>query len=377
MDGSRMRRYLFIGLFLILLLLVVRLFYPFMTIFIWAGILYAILSPIQSFILRHMGTRGESSGMRRFVSVALAVGGVLVVIVPLAYLAGSLAHQIIELSRTIKMNMIANPSMLDLSPMSPVGGFVFNLTDGLIDLSHVKLGQEISELLYGSGNRLLGLSGVFLQKTFSLLLGIVFLAITLYFLLMDGRQLMKILIGAIPIERAYTVLFIAKLQSSAKDLARGYVLVMVIIATAMSIVYTVFHIKAALLFGVLTALSTFVPVAGPALALLPIVAIKAISSGLVPALMLLAVGITIVTFTDSVIRPFLLKDRLEMHPLLILFSILGGIEVFGFNGVVLGPLILILFFTSVELYHKVYGVAETEDAGDGADGKATETKKQK
>jgi predicted PurR-regulated permease PerM len=377
MDGSRMRRYLFIGLFLILLLLVVRLFYPFMTIFIWAGILYAILSPIQSFILRHMGTRGESSGMRRFVSVALAVGGVLVVIVPLAYLAGSLAHQIIELSRTIKMNMIANPSMLDLSPMSPVGGFVFNLTDGLVDLSHVKLGQEISELLYGSGNRLLGLSGVFLQKTFSLLLGIVFLAITLYFLLMDGRQLMKILIGAIPIERAYTVLFIAKLQSSAKDLARGYVLVMVIIATAMSIVYTVFHIKAALLFGVLTALSTFVPVAGPALALLPIVAIKAISSGLVPALILLAVGITIVTFTDSVIRPFLLKDRLEMHPLLILFSILGGIEVFGFNGVVLGPLILILFFTSVELYHKVYGVAETEDAGDGADGKGTETKKRK
>ncbi len=91
MDGSRMRRYLFIGLFLVLLLLVVRLFYPFMTIFIWAGILYAILSPVQSFLLRHMGAGRESPGKRRFVSVILAVGGVLILIVPVALLAGSLA----------------------------------------------------------------------------------------------------------------------------------------------------------------------------------------------------------------------------------------------------------------------------------------------
>jgi len=364
MDGTRMRRYIFIGVFLILLGLVLRLFYPFMTIFIWSGILYAILSPLQSFILRHLGERGKRAGARRFVSFLLAIGGVLAVLLPLTYLAISLAHQIIELSRTIRVNMLADPSMLDLSPMSPIGGFVFNLTDGLVDLSHVKLGQEISELLYGSGNKLLGLSGVFLQKTFSTLLGIVFLAITLYFLLMDGRQLMRILVGAIPIERDYTVLFITKLQSSAKDLARGYVLVMVIIATVMSIVYTVFRIKAALLFGVITALSTFVPVAGPALALLPIAAIKAFSSGIVPAVILLGVGIAVVTVTDSVLRPLLLKDRLEMHPLLILFSILGGIEVFGFNGVVLGPLILILFFTSVGLYHEVYGVADSEDDED-------------
>lgn len=361
MDGSRMRRYIFLGLFLILFLLVLRLFYPFLTIFIWSGILYAILSPLQSFILRHLGERGERIGARRLVSFFLAVGGVLALILPVTYLLMSLAHQIIELSRTVRISMITNPTMLDLSPMSPIGGFVFNLTDGLVDLSHLRLGQEISELLYGNGTKLLGLSGVFLQKTFSLLLGIIFLAITLYFLLMDGRQLMRILIGAIPMERAYTILFIAKLQSSAKDLARGYVFVMLIIATTMSIVFTIFGIKAALLFGVLTALSTFVPVAGPALALIPIAAIKAINSGIVPALVLLGIGIAVVTFTDSVLRPLLLKDRLEMHPLLILFSILGGIEVFGFNGVVLGPLILILFFTSVGLYHEVYGASDGED----------------
>ena len=364
MDGSRMRRYLFIGLFLTLLLLMLRLFYPFLTIFIWAGVLYALLAPIQRFVLERLRI-GASAGARRVVAVVLAVGGVVLVVVPVAYLAESLAHQIIELSRMVRTNLISDPSMLDLSPTSPIGGFVFRFTDGLVDLSRVNLGQEISQFLYGSGNRLLGLSGVFLQKTFSLLLGIVFLAITLYFFLMDGRQLMSVLVGSIPIERDYTILFIRRLQSSAKDLARGYVLVMIIIATAMSGLYAAFHIKGFLLFGVLTAVSTFVPVAGPALVLFPVVLIKAVTSGMVPALILMAIGISVVTFTDSVIRPFLLKDRLEMHPLLILFSILGGIEVFGFNGVVLGPLVFILFFTSVELYHQVYGATGSEGSEEG------------
>ncbi|HTX73349.1 MAG TPA: hypothetical protein VMC79_11030, partial [Rectinemataceae bacterium] len=48
------------------------------------------------------------------------------------------------------------------------------------------------------------------------------------------------------------------------------------------------------------------------------------------------------------------------------FSILGGIEVFGFNGVVLGPLIFILFFTSVELYHQVYSVGRERGATNSA-----------
>lgn len=355
-----MRRYLFIGLFLALLLMMLRLFYPFLTIFIWGGLLYALLAPIQRFILRHLG-RNPSAALRRLVAVVLAVGGVVLVVVPVFYLAESLAHQVIELSRLVRSGMQTNPSILDLSPMSPVGGFVYRFTDGLVDLSRVKIDQEISQFLYGSGNRLLGLSGVFLQKTFSLLLGLVFLAITLYFILMDGRQLMSVLVGSIPIERDYTILFIRRLQSSARDLARGYVVVMIIIATAMFGLYTAFHVRGALLFGVVTALSTFVPVAGPALVLLPVALIKAVTSGMVPALILLGIGIAVVTFTDSVIRPYLLKDRLEMHPLLVLFSILGGIEVFGFNGVILGPLIFILFFTSVELYHQVYGAAGSGD----------------
>jgi predicted PurR-regulated permease PerM len=56
-----------------------------------------------------------------------------------------------------------------------------------------------------------------------------------------------------------------------------------------------------------------------------------------------------ISFLDNFLRPFFLKDRIKIHPLLIFFSILGGLQVFGFNGILLGPIVVILFFTIVDI----------------------------
>ncbi len=354
MEGTLVRKYLFLGVFLCLLVLVARLFYPFMTIFVWSGLLYALLSPFHEAALRKWPGGPQSPAARRIVSIIFAVGGVLLVVLPFVYLAASLASQIIELNRFVRHAIDTNPNYLDLSPQSPIGGFFFGLTGGMLDLSQVRLQEELVNLFPRSANRLFQLSGVFLRSMASMVLGLVFMTITLFFLLMDGKQLLRLLVGAIPIEREYTRLFVRKLRSTARDLARGYALVMGIIGLIMYGVFSAFGVRGALFFGVLTALSTFVPVAGPGLVLFPIAALMALSSGLAPAVIMLAIGISVVTLVDTVVRPLLLKDRLEMHPLLILFAILGGIEVFGFNGVVLGPLILIVFFTSVQLYDVIY-----------------------
>ena len=56
-----------------------------------------------------------------------------------------------------------------------------------------------------------------------------------------------------------------------------------------------------------------------------------------------------ISFLDNFLRPLFLKDRINVHPLVIFFSILGGINLFGMNGLILGPLIVILFFTVLDL----------------------------
>jgi predicted PurR-regulated permease PerM len=59
---------------------------------------------------------------------------------------------------------------------------------------------------------------------------------------------------------------------------------------------------------------------------------------------------------DNLLRPVFLKDRIQLHPLIIFFAILGGISVFGFNGIILGPMVVILFLTVLDLFlteHKI------------------------
>jgi predicted PurR-regulated permease PerM len=56
-----------------------------------------------------------------------------------------------------------------------------------------------------------------------------------------------------------------------------------------------------------------------------------------------------------------LKDRIKIHPLLIFFSIIGGLQVFGFNGIILGPLVVILFFTIVDIALEEDGVVQGSD----------------
>jgi predicted PurR-regulated permease PerM len=64
----------------------------------------------------------------------------------------------------------------------------------------------------------------------------------------------------------------------------------------------------------------------------------------------------IISSLDNILRPIFLKDSVKLHPLVIFFSILGGIISFGFNGLILGPMLVIIFLTVLDLFlneHKI------------------------
>jgi predicted PurR-regulated permease PerM len=65
-------------------------------------------------------------------------------------------------------------------------------------------------------------------------------------------------------------------------------------------------------------------------------------------LFLILSAITI-SFLDNFLRPFFLKERIKVHPLIIFFAILGGIQLFGVNGLLLGPIVIIFFFTILDI----------------------------
>lgn len=371
METMNVRRILFLVFFLALFLLVARLFYPFVTVILWSGLIYILLNPLYEKVAGLSRSKKDRPVIKQVLAGAFSLVGVLVLVIPLAFLAFNLFQQVGDLSKSIFRFLHTRPEFFDLSPNGTLGAFIDKISKGSVDLSAIDLRGEITRVIAGSSQRILGFSGAILRNTASFLLALAFMVFMTYFLFMDGKHLAMIVVSAIPIEREYTRLFMKTLQETAKQLVMGYVLVALYQATAAFVIFTLFGVKGPLVLAAIVIIASFIPMVGAGLVWLPVGIIRLATGDLMGGLALLGTSALFISILDNFIRPILLKQRLNVHPLLIFFSILGGLSLFGFNGLILGPLILILFFTALGLYDKAYRVSGEEEE----DEKAMESKK--
>lgn len=362
MESMNVRRIIFLVFFLALFLLVARLFYPFVTVILWSGLIYILLNPLYERVAGLSRSKRDRPVIKQLLAGAFALLGVLILVVPLAFLAINVAQQVGDLSRSIFRFLHTHPEFFDLSQSGTLGGFIAKVSKGSIDLSSIDLRGEIASFIAGSSQRVIGFSGAILRNTASFLLALAFMVFTAYFFFMDGRHLAKILVGAIPIEKEYTRLFMRTLQETSKQLVLGYVLVALYQATAAFIIFSLFKVNGPLVLACIVIIASFIPMVGAGLVWLPVGIIRMASGDLPGGMALLLTSAFFISILDNFIRPILLKQRLNVHPLLIFFAILGGLTLFGFNGIILGPLILILFFTALGLYDKTYRIGDEERA---------------
>jgi predicted PurR-regulated permease PerM len=372
MNGPQARKAWFLAVFAGLLALVAMTFYPFLTVIIWSSLFYAFLHPIYARLTKRKDCSDRPAYVRTGVAMGLALGGVLLIAVPGVLLGVSMVKQFSGLAREGLLAVERDPNILGLKADGPIGSIIGALSGGSVDVTSFNMGEGLRRFLSSRTNQILGFSGKLIKDAMAIVVNLVFMVFTVFFLLVDGRHLMKLLIGAIPIDKEYTAIFIRKFRDMGKHLLTGYFFVAVLLATVMFVLCSVFSIKGGLVLGFLTAICSFIPIIGPAMIIIPVSAAKLASGDLTGAALFFTISVVLVWIIDTFVRPFFLEGRLKIHPLLIFFSILGGLSAFKFNGIVLGPLILILFFTAIELYEKAYGPdAESlgrrkdDDPGDG------------
>jgi predicted PurR-regulated permease PerM len=122
------------------------------------------------------------------------------------------------------------------------------------------------------------------------------------------------------------------------------------------IIFTIFKINGSLVLAVVSFLFVFIPVLGATVVYRPLAILKIANGNIAGGVVFLIVSMIFISGIDNVLRPIFLRDRIQLHPLIIFFAILGGLVVFGFNGFILGPVLVILFLTVLDLFlteHKI------------------------
>jgi predicted PurR-regulated permease PerM len=353
-----MRKLVFLVLFFGLFILVARLFYPFLTIILWAGLIYAFFYKLYARAATRRDGAKRREATRNLLAGAFALGAVTLLAVPALFLARAVIAQVSELAGAAKGAIEQNPSLLDLSPDSPIGGLAFRLSGGQLNLANVDLVAEVKRFLSGKSVQIIGFSGKVLKDLAGMLFNLAFMVFTLYFFFVDGEHLARTFVSAIPIDKAYTRLFLRKLRDTGKQLLLGLFLVALFQGTMLFLICLIMGVKGSLVLACLAVFAAFIPMVGTALVWVPVAAGIALGGNLPQAILFLVLSAIFVSSLDNFIRPILLHDRLKIHPLLIFFSILGGLSLFGFNGIVIGPLVLMLFFSAAELYDQAFDPPE-------------------
>ena len=108
------------------------------------------------------------------------------------------------------------------------------------------------------------------------------------------------------------------------------------------------------LWGTSVAFASLIPVVGSALVWAPAGIVLIATGALKGGFFLLAWGILVISSLDNILRPYLMRGGTQVSPVWILFSILGGLQLFGFTGILIGPLILSMAITLVAIYREEY-----------------------
>ncbi|WP_085535121.1 AI-2E family transporter [Massilibacteroides vaginae] len=182
----------------------------------------------------------------------------------------------------------------------------------------------------------------------------VVLIFILYFMLINGRKLEAYIYGILPFNDANKANVMVEIKRMVLSNAIGIPLLAVIQGIIAFIGYLIFGVPSALIFGIITSFATLIPLLGTGLVWFPLCIYFALTGNWFGAIGLLIYSLIILTNIDNVIRFLLQKKLADTHPLITVFGVIMGLSLFGFWGVIFGPLLLSMFFLLINIFKTEY-----------------------
>jgi predicted PurR-regulated permease PerM len=285
-------------------------------------------------------------GRRPLAALATLLVGFFAVAAPLALVAYMVTVEAIRLSETARpwMKQVASQpsSLAPLLDRIPFASHLLPYREQLLQ----KLGEWVSNLGGVIVSSLSHTTVGTVQAVFSLFI----LAYTVFFLLLDGPDILQTLRRFLPLREGERDLLLDKFVSVTRATLKGTLVIGAIQGTLAGLAFWAAGVPHAVFWGAIMVVLSVIPLLGGAIVWVPACIILALTGHWVKASILAAFCGLVVGSVDNVLRPRLVGRDTEMHDLMILFSTLGGIIVFGAIGFIIGPIIAALFQTSWELF---------------------------
>jgi predicted PurR-regulated permease PerM len=172
---------------------------------------------------------------------------------------------------------------------------------------------------------------------------------TLFFLFREGKSMRRRVAAVTPLTSEQVEKLFSGIENTIIGTVYGGLVVAAVQGGLVGLALWAFGIPSPVLWGAVAAFFALLPLVGTAIVWVPATIYLLATSHYVQAIILVAWGAGIVGTVDNFLRPYLISGRVQMHTLLIFFSVFGGVTVFGFLGLFVGPVILAVTITLLGL----------------------------
>jgi len=322
---------------------VFRILEPFLPALIWAAILATVSHPLFSALSRRLRHA-------RWASALTCVLLTVVIVLPALFLLLMLAKQSVSAYRVLQEH-VSGGNLASFETLRKTSSYQWFLAKSK------SLGMPEPDLSAVAAKGIGIVSEFLVSRSATIFSGITrtvinffVMLLMLYYLLLRGPDMLRELRQLSFLRPEHEDRIIEKFRAIAIATFGGSLATATIHGIADGVIFLFFGLPSPLLWGAVMAFLSLVPVVGTGLVWVPLVVYFVLRGSVLKGILLLVAFAGVTIIVDNVIKPMLIRRGTEVDSLWILLSVLGGIGVFGFLGLFLGPFLVTLLLVLIEIY---------------------------
>lgn len=349
MQREQFVSYFFIGLFVFILYQLALIISPFFTAIFLAAILAFAFYPLYTLALKIRRVRSWLAALLTTLVV------VLIVVLPATFLLISLMQEAVELYQRVSRSISAGE--LDL--------LVTNIRQALstewVQKLWTKWGpveQNVTETVLRAARSIGNTSALQLaaltRNVFGWIFNFLLITILLFFFFRDGKYLHDMVFQLLPLSEKTKKTLSSKMSETFAAVIRGQLVTSMVQAILTGLTFWFLGLPLPFFFGFVAFLASMIPITGAATVWIPTTIYLFATQEISKAVALLVIGTFGISLSDNILKPILIGEKTKLPIVLLFLGILGGLNLYGFTGLFIGPVVIALFFVLLDIYQKEY-----------------------
>ncbi|WP_261822970.1 AI-2E family transporter [Vibrio neonatus] len=321
---------------------------PYVNSIVMAFIISLLMFPIHERLDNKMPT------MRNTTALLSCVILTVIIVIPLLLVFTAIIQQGSSFSQGV-YHWVSDGGVQDLLAQ-PFIVKMFNFANSYLPfdtLDPAEIAQKVAELASSFGTHLVGISASVVGSATSFLMNFGLMLFVLFFLLRDHERIISAMRHIIPLSRSQEDRLLDEIEKVSKSAVMGSFLTAIAQGVAGGFAMWLVGFPG-LFWGTMMGFASFVPVIGTALIWIPACLYLLLIGDTGWAIFLLIWSVAVVGSIDNILRPLLMQGSAGMNTLMIFFSLLGGLHVFGLIGLIYGPLIFAITMVLFTMYEEEF-----------------------